>query len=225
MTLSRPLRCLLATLALAPLAASAQHLTIKAGGGLASHYGPADVVGAYKIGVGYEYEFDQHWTFAPSVVFYGKGWKDPDVTVPDINDDTGQQRIDASGNLLYSVKDRSTAACYVEVPLTFNYYFRLGESRYIVVGAGPYLSYGVAGKTKVKGDGEAIESQKLYYDYNTFGGTDGLRRFDFGLQALAGYQFPSAITVGLEADFGLQRVKADGGRNFSALIAFTYTFK
>lgn len=211
--------------ALLPLGLAAQHLQIKAGGGLASHYGPADVVGAYKLGIGYEYEFDQHWTFAPSVVFYGKGWQDPDTTVPDIDDATNKQRTDASGNPLYSIKDKSTAACYVEVPLTFNYYIRLAESRYIVVGAGPYVAYGVAGKTKIKGDGEAAESKKLYYDYNTFGSTDGLRRFDYGLQALAGYQFPSSITVGLEADFGLQRVKSDGGRNFSALISFCYTFK
>lgn len=220
----RGLRFVLAIAALTslPTSLSAQYLKLKIGGGLASQYGDAKVVGAYKIGIGYEYEFDQHWTFTPSLVFYGKGWKDPDVDVP-VVDDNGQPRYDEAGNRLYSRMSRSVAADYVEIPLLFSYYYRTGEGRYLVFGAGPYAAVGVAGKAKVKGNGERIGSEKLYYDGNTFS-EEGAHRFDAGVQGLVGYQFPSGLTLGVEADFGLLRFKTDGGRNVSALISLSYKF-
>ena len=59
----------------------AQNVLFRVGGGFASHYGPAKVVGAYKIGIGYEWEFDQHWSVTPSLNLYGKGWRQPDRAV------------------------------------------------------------------------------------------------------------------------------------------------
>ena len=95
------------------------------------------VVGAYKIGVAYEYEFDQHWTFSPGLMFYGKGWRTPDESVACVDDD-GNPMLNESGQQVYSLMSRSASANYVEVPLLFNYYYRLAESRYVVLSAGPY---------------------------------------------------------------------------------------
>jgi len=215
-------RLTLLTLFAFPALLSAQYLKLNIGGGFASQYSDAKVVGAYKIGIGYEYEFDQHWTLTPSLLFYGKGWKTPDTAVP-VVDDNGQPLYDDAGNPLYSRKSRSTAADYVEIPILISYYHRLAEQRYLVFSAGPYAAIGVAGKTKVKGDGERIGSEKLYYDGQTFS-EDGARRFDAGVQVFAGYQFPSSLTLGVEADFGLLRFKRDGGRNVSALISLSYKF-
>lgn len=215
-------RILLPILFLLALGAHAQHWQLKFGGGLSSQYGAARSVGAYKIGVGYEYEFDQRWTVAPSLVFYGKGFKDTDRLVAVIDDD-GAPLYDEEGNPVYSRMSRSTSANYIELPLLFSYYWRTGPSRYVVLSAGPYAAVGLFGKVKTKGDGEQLGSDKLYYDGDAFGG-DGLRRFDAGVQAFAGYQFATGLTLGVEADFGLTRTSADGGRTVTGLVSLTYRF-
>lgn len=209
-------------LSLTAVPAAAQNWLFKVGGGLASQYGSARPVGAYKIGVAYEHEFDQHWTFSPGIAFVGKGWKDPDTMVPAL-DDNGDRIVDEDGNEAFSRMNRSTSACYIEVPLLFSYYFRLGESRYWVVSAGPYAALGVAGKVKTKGDGTRTGSEKLYYDGKTFD-EDGARRFDAGIQTYTGYRFASGLSVGVEADFSLTRFKSGGGRNVAGLIALGYSF-
>lgn len=222
-TTTRAVRLLaaLGLLLLAAPAATAQNFRFQVGGGLATQYGAAHSVGAYKIGAGYEYEFDQHWTFAPALLFVGKGWQDPDRDVPDLGAD-GQPRYDDAGRLIVSRKNRSVSANYIELPLLFHYYYRLGESRYAVFAAGPYAALGVAGKVKTKGDGERSGSEKIYYDEKTFG-HGGLRRFDAGLSAFAGYQFPSGLTLGVEANFGLIPTTAGGGRNLAGLVSLSYT--
>lgn len=207
-------------LLLLPATASAQSVKFNVGGGLGTQYGDARVVGAYKIGVGYEYEFDQHWTITPGIAFYGKGWKDADQQVH-LTDNEGNAVYDEHGDPVYSIMSRSTSANYLEIPILFSYYYRLSESRYLVVSAGPYVACGLFGKVKTKGDTDRTGSEKYYYENNTFG-SGGMRRFDAGAQALVGYQFPSGLTLGLEADFGMVRTCSDGGRNFSALISLSY---
>lgn len=214
---------LLSLFLLLPAMAGAQSLQLKAGGGLSSQYGSAGVVGALKLGLGYEYEFDQHWTITPSLLLVGKGWKDPDRLVEVIDDETLLPELDDEGNPVMSTMNRSVAANYLELPVMVSYYFRTGASRYIIVGAGPYAALGLLGKTKVKGDGRRIGAEKLYYDYSTFSST-AYRRFDAGFQTFLGYQFPSGLSLGLEADFGLLRTARDGGRNCSGMVALSYKF-
>lgn len=212
---------LLALLALLPSTNQAQNLQFKVGGGLASHYSDAKAVGAFKIGIGYEIEFDQHWTFTPTLSVYAKGWKDKDQVVPNLDED-GEQMVDEdTGELLTSVRTRSASANYIEVPLLFSYYLRTAESHYVVFSAGPYLAVGISGKRKTHGDGEASESRKLYYDEKTFN-LSGVNRFDAGIQAMVGYQFPSGFTLGIEADFGVLKFSDDGARNLAGLISLGY---
>lgn len=215
-------RLLLSLLFLLSLAAPAQTWQLEVGGGLATQYGSARSVGAYKIGVGYEYELDLHWTVTPSLAFYGKGFKSPDRMVP-VLDDNGEPVYDEEGNPAQSRMSRSTSAEYVELPVLFRYYWRVGESRYVVLGAGPYIAVGVHGKVKTKGDAEQAGSEKLYYNSKTFS-ADGVRRFDAGVQAFAGYQFATGLILGVEADFGLVRFSTDGGRNLSGLVSLAYRF-
>lgn len=202
-------------------AAGAQSFRFQVGGGLASQYGAARTVGAYELGVGYEYEFDQHWTFVPALRFVGRGWEDPDRDVPDL-DEQGNQRLDNEGNPLVSRMNRTTSANYVELPLMVHYYYRLGPSRYVVLGAGPYAALGVAGKVKTRGDGRRQGAEKLYYDDKAFA-AGGLRRFDAGLSAFAGYQFASGLTLGIGADFGLVPTTSGGGRHVSGMVKLSYT--
>lgn len=199
---------------------SAQHLLLKVGGGLARQTASSRPVGAFKLGVGYEYEFNQHWSVSPALQFYAKGWKDHDRTVP-VYEEDGSPMLDDEGNPVYGLMGRSTSANYLQLPVLFNYYIRTGESRYVVLSAGPYVGFGCAGKVKTKGDTEREGAEKLYYDGKTFD-EPGTRRFESGVQVMAGYQFRSGLTLGVEGDFGLTRFKASGPRNLSGLIVLSY---
>lgn len=211
-------------LALLPSLLPAQSLLFKIGGGLSSHYGKDKSIGAYKIGVGYEWEFNQKWTFTPVLEVYGKGWKDRDTRVF-VTDDSGNRVTDpATGEEKTGVMSRSATANYIELPLLFSYYVRTGEGRYIVFSAGPYLAYGLTGRQKTKGDAVQTGSEKLFYEKNTFR-QSGTHRFDAGVQTMAGYQFPSSLILGIEADWGVTKFNTAGKRNVSALISLSYKLR
>ena len=205
-----------------PLCVEAQNLQFRVGGGLATHYGHAENVGAFKVGLGCEFEFDQHWTLTPGIAVYGKGWKDPDRAVH-LTDDDDRPLYNDDGTPRYGVMSCSAAACYLQLPVLLCYYHRLGPGRYILLGGGPYAALGIAGKTKIKGDASRHGSEKVYAEHNTFG-HDGVRRFDAGVQLTAGYRLPSRITVAAEADLGCIPVAT--GRKAAATLSlmFTYTF-
>lgn len=200
---------------------TAQNVQFKFGGGLSSHFGSAEAVGAFKVGVGYEIEFDQHWTFTPGLAIYGKGWKDPNQAVY-VFDEKGNQLFDEeTGAPLMGVMNRSATQNYLQLPLLFSYYLRTGESRYVVFSAGPYVAYGITGKQKTKGDTERPGSERFYYEKKTFK-EPGTHRFDAGIQAMVGYQFPMGMTLGIEADFGLAKFNTAGRRNVSGLVSIGY---
>lgn len=216
------LRLLFLLLAL-PLMAAAQSVHFKLGGGLSSHYGSAEAVGAYKIGVGYEVELGQKWAITPGIEFYGKGWKDPDVLQPALDTD-GNPVVNDAGEQMYATVNRTATQYYLQVPVLVSYFHRTGEARYVVFSAGPYFAYGVGGKRKTKGDTRFAGAERYYYETKTFDEA-GTHRFDCGLQLFAGYQFANGFTVGLEADFGLCKFNSAGDRNLSGLISLGYKLK
>lgn len=203
---------------------AAQSFRVEVGGGLAKHFGPSRVVGAYKVGIGYEYEFNQQLTLLPRLLFSAKGWKNPDEAV-EILTPEGLPAYDAeTGQPLMGVKNTSTTAYYIQLPVTLNYYIRTGRQQYVVLGAGPYLACGVGGKRIVKGDNEVQGAQRFYHSEQTFK-IHGMRRFDAGLQVSAGYQFANGLTATIEADCGLVPVQGGSERNVSAMLSFAYTFR
>lgn len=205
----------------AALGATAQNVRFEVGGGIAKHYGPSRFIGAYKFGVAYEHEFDQHWTVSPGLFFSGKGWRDPNVRMNIIGED-GLPVFGKDGKTpLTRVKSVSSAANYLELPVVFNYYLRTGERRYLVFGAGPYAAYGVAGMVKVKGDADLEGSQRYLYRTKTFD-AEGAHRFDAGVVLRAGYQFSDGFILGVETDLGLLKTNASGGKNAAGFITLTY---
>ena len=189
---------------------------------MATHYNNATPIGSFKAGLGVEFELSQSLTFAPSLVFYAKGWKNHNQRVYFRNDD-GSQALDKDGNPITGIRNRTTTANYLELPLVFNYYFRLSAGHYIVASAGPYVAYGLGGKQTTRGDVGQIGSRKLYYDTQTFK-EHGTHRFDGGLTIGLGYQLPSHLTLGIETDLGLTKFNAAGDRNVTALVTLTYQF-
>lgn len=208
-------------LILLPAGLTAQNLHFKVGGGLATHYGSdSHSVGAFKIGIGYEWEMGQHWSFTPGLELYGKGWKQPNETAQ-VYDTEGTPLYNDDGSPKTGVISRSATQNYIDLPLLFTYFLRTGEARYIVLSAGPYVGYGIGGKQKIKGDTERPKGERYYYERKTFD-QSGTHRLDAGIQVFAGYQLPTGFCVGLEADFGLLKFNTQGKRNLSALISLGY---
>ena len=133
---------LAALLILSAAGVRAQNFQMRIGGGVATHYNNATPIGSFKAGLGVEFELSQSLTFAPSLVFYAKGWKNHNQRVYFRNDD-GSQALDKDGNPITGIRNRTTTANYLELPLVFNYYFRLSARHYIVASAGPYVAYGL----------------------------------------------------------------------------------
>ncbi|MBR1732664.1 MAG: PorT family protein [Alloprevotella sp.] len=209
--------------ALTTLPCTAQNWQLKIGGGLSTVSRDAAPVGAFKGGIGYEVEFDQHWTLTPALCIYGKGWKNHNQTVF-LYDEEGQQLYDEEGQPRTGIKNRTTTANYLELPLLFNYYARLSEGHYLVFSAGPYAAVGLSGKQKTKGDTEQQEGgRRFYYETRTFK-ESGTHRFEAGLTAGIGYQLPSHMTVGIEADYGLTKFNDRGLHNIAALLTLAYQF-
>ncbi len=68
------------------------------------------------------------------------------------------------------------------------YHYSLGENGALFGGGGPYIGYGIGGKSGTEA---------------SFGGQDGYKRFDWGLHLKAGYQHPSTLQASFGYELGL----------------------
>ena len=81
-----------------------------------------------------------------------------------------------------------TTLNYLEVPIQLYYGLEAGNGK-VVLGAGPYLAYGLGGtSTSTSGSQSQTESVK-------FGGNDNPQAFDYGLRLSAGYELNTGLTL------------------------------
>ena len=108
---------------------------------------------------------------------------DFDVAGQDINLE------DVEGSELLKDIEPSISTMYIEVPVNFVYYLPAGSGD-ILLGAGPYVAYGVSTRTKFR-------------DYSDSGSFDdaGMKAFDAGLNVLAGYKLAKGFLI--NAGYGL----------------------
>lgn len=78
---------------------------------------------------------------------------------------------------------------YLEGQIDVLYKYNLSDGGYIYGGLGPFIGYGIGGKVA---GGES-----------SFDATDGLKRFDAGLNLKGGYAFASSLQFSLGYDLGL----------------------
>lgn len=141
----------------------------------------------FKLGGGFEYTFDDTWSLQPSLFLTGKGAKKDALTVN---------------------------AYYLELPVMAAARFNVADNTNLVVTAGPYLSCGIAGKTKIAG-----QSGKTFTDE----GLD-LKRFDAGLGVGVALEFGKFI-AGLDGQFGLVDTMELGNpknMNFSIVVGYKF---
>ena len=113
---------------------------------------------------------------------------------------------------------------YFEMPLLAAFHVGTACNFDMVFTAGPYLAYGVNGKS-------SVELDDLTASWNSFGESmiegqiyEGLNRFDAGLQAGVALDF-TKWTVGLDGEFGLCKVASGKSpRNLAFFFTVGYKF-
>lgn len=203
------------------LSCAAQNVVFHAGGGWASRYdSDTRIIGAFKLGLGYEIEMNGMWSVEPGIFYYAKGWKNKDRVV-NVYDEDGKLVYDDNGNVRTGKMNVTCNANYIEVPVMFSYYITLSKPHYLVLSAGPYAAWGVGGKTKTRGDTGQSGAARFFYSHSTFDLAD-MNRFDAGVSVAVGYELNRKFNAGVGADFGLTHVNDAGKKNVSMVLSVAY---
>jgi len=105
---------------------------------------------------------------------------------------------------------------YLQIPLTAAYKIEIAPEARIFFNFGPFMAYGIGGKSKLKGKIEIpIAEVDGNMENDTFG-DDILKRFDFGLTAGIGVEY-GPIVFGTGYELGLANIAADGLKTFEGL--------
>lgn len=133
----------------------------------------------------------------------------------------GYQAKDA-GSILGSSYEGTlkVSPSYIEVPINFLYKPELGAGK-LLLGAGPYVAYGIGGKWKADGrvgnvsgstDGK-LEFKNDYQDGSNDKTIYG-KPFDAGANLLFGYEFANKLSFQLNGQLGLVNIvpKNDGAK-------------
>jgi hypothetical protein len=126
---------------------------------------------------------------------------------------------------------------YIEVPLNFVVKVPIGTDSRVFVGVGPYAAVGVGGnykaEVKVAGATSTVKNSITYTSDNIRGTVSSddygkTRRFDFGLNALAGVEI-NRFLVGAGYGLGLTKINAvsnsDDDRNKHRDIYFSIGYR
>jgi len=182
---------------------------VKGGFNLSNFYGSDSdesktLVGG-RVGFGVEYPLNDMISLQPTLYLSHKGAK-----------------FEAKGG------DLKRNAWYLDMPLDVQFRFKVAEKTNLTVAAGPYIAYGIFGKTKVSG---TSGGQTVSIDWNTFddeqvqGETiSGMKRFDAGLNFEAGLEFGKFL-VGGSFELGLLKVQESAkayNSNFSINVGYKF---
>lgn len=166
-----------------------------------------------KVGVGLDVPLTGLVSFQTGLAWVSKGASlDVDLTGADLEMGSEIGVVDAHVN-----------QNYFEMPLLAAFHVGTASNFDMVFTVGPYLAYGVNGKTSVDVD-------DLSVSVNSFGDSEvlrqkieGLNRFDAGLQAGVALDF-AKWTVGLDGGFGLCKI-ASGKSPKNLAFFFTAGYK
>ena len=134
----------------------------------------------------------------------------------------------------------TTNPIYLEIPLNLVFKFGANEGPNFFAGAGPYFAIGIAGKNKTEGKflGTAFSNEgniewsnddPTTLDYEEGAGFGIMKRFDYGLNGIAGIDLKKAV---LSVNYGLGLAKLQSGskssddeNNKHRVLSFTIGFK
>lgn len=179
---------------------------VKAGVNLSNFGGDpdGDAKVGFNAGVTLDYGFTPEWYLLTGLEFTMKGSKYK-KTIAGIETETKANPM------------------YLQLPVHVGYKLTIVDETRIVFHAGPYVAYGIGGKSKLK-VGENIGT--LVDEESDFFGDDAAKRFDFGLGGGIGVEFGS-FNVGIGCDFGLLNIERNDDfkvKNQNAYLTVGYKF-
>lgn len=151
-----------------------------------------DGIVSFHIGGVAEIPFAPNFAFRPELLLSGKGMN---LNDEDENGDPFEAKI---------------RPFYLEVPLNVVYTHEFPTGLRFFGGAGPSVAFGLFGKVKAND-----ESDDAFSD-------EGFKRFDFGLNLLAGVELTSGLTIGINFTPGLANIAPeDASSGFDADVKWT----
>lgn len=166
----------------------------------------------FQVGVTADYAITDEWYLQSGLSFTTKGAK-----------------VEGESNIGGDVITRGKLTVnqmYLQLPVYAAYKIEVMPGTRIVFNAGPYVAYGVGGKTKLSGSIPIINGgANIEDDINTFGGEGILNRFDFGLGAGVGVEF-GHIVANIRYELGLVNIGQDNldYKNRNAALTVGYKF-
>jgi hypothetical protein len=160
----------------------------------------ANTLTSFQAGIGYDIPFCNYFSFQPGLIFTGKGSK------TQLGKETDNFYYKATSNPMY-----------LELPVNFVAKIPVGTYSNFFIGAGPYAAAGIAGKNKVEthtvgivtnssrniaySNDNPTTSQEENYGYGK------LKRFDYGVNGLAGIEFPK-FSIGANYGYGIAKINS-----------------
>jgi hypothetical protein len=166
----------------------------------------AKSITSFHAGIVGDLKLAKIFYFQPGILFTGKGSKTQ----------SGQQ---SDANYYRATSN----PYYIEVPANFVFKLPLGQTK-LFAGAGPYLAVGVAGKNKAEGrylgfefDNESdinfSDDDPTTLNYEEGAGLGLIRRFDYGLNGIAGIEFDKVL---FSVNYGHGLAKLQSGSDNSS---------
>lgn len=191
-------------------------VSVNAGVGVSGHSGEANgnLRFAYRVGVGVDVPFSSVWGLRTGLNFEQIGSKNG-LKIPLGDFDFGE--------LVGTSLAATTRQYYLDLPLMATASAAFGSEQAVVFSFGPYLAWGVGGKSKTKYNAAAGQTE---ISGDVFGdGDNTLRRFDFGLGAGAELQINRHFSVGLDSRLGLRHLQAHSESvNYAVFATVGYRF-
>jgi hypothetical protein len=150
-----------------------------------------DMLMGFHAGVNLQIPIAPDFYFQPGLLFSTKGAKNTEGL------------IESTYNL-----------SYIELPLNLLYKSLLGNG-YVMVGFGPYLSYGIMGKAKQEGGGVSLESDIVFQNVVEVGDpllATYFKPFDAGGNVFVGYQMAGGLFFQLNTQFGMLNIHPEDNR-------------
>ncbi|MDR1717367.1 MAG: PorT family protein [Prevotella sp.] len=170
----------------------------------------------FNVGLTVDYALTQDLYLLTGLEFTMKGGKDEgsfSMTHP------------TYGQISFTGKENDNPM-YLQIPIHLGYKLAVTDATNIIFRAGPYIAYGVGGKSKIEGKATVDD---IIVDLDTdvdFFGKDKAKRFDVGLGLGVGAEF-GKIGVSLGYDFGLANIAPSNAgkvRNINAYLTVGYKF-
>ena len=188
---------------------------VKAGMNLSNFSGSgvsdSDAKIGFNVGVTMDYAFSQELYLMTALEFTMKGGK--------------SEGSISYGGVSFEGKETSNPM-YLQIPVHIGYKFAIAENTNLVLHAGPYVAYGIAGKYKLEGKASVGDASGEIKPETDFFGDDMFNRFDFGLGLGVGVEF-GQFNIGLGYDLGVVNISGVSEakvRNMNAYLTVGYKF-